>query len=232
VRIHLPRSISAFLSADALAILLRALVEHDNGLVRYKALRGLEELALETSLRIEVSPIFSELTRNAREYLRLFSARLALIQDRAAGGRLEVELVRELLDDKIAQSRDRLARLLQVLHRADDIPAIFTALGSSDRRRRGRAVEFLDALIHGVDRASDEVAALLRLVVDDLPDDQRAKRSAPLVGAFADARSTLRTLAEDSDDIVSLLATRALGRLGPAPVPSSREHAVLQERPV
>jgi AAA family ATP:ADP antiporter len=231
VRIHLPRSISAFRSVESLAILLRALVEHDNGLVRYKALRGLEELALETSLRIEVTPIFRELTRNAREYLRLFSARLALLEDRAAGARLEVQLVRELLDDKIAQSRDRLARLLQVLHRADDIPAIFAALGSSDRRRRGRAVEFLDALIHGVDRASDEVAALLRLVVDDLPDDQRAKRAAPLVGAFGDARSTLQTLADDGDEIVSLLSTRALARLGPAPAPSSGELTVLQERP-
>jgi AAA family ATP:ADP antiporter len=231
VRIHLPRSISAFRSAEALAGLLRALVEHEQGLVRYKALRGLEELALETSLPVDAEPIFRELTRNALEYLRLFSARLALLNDRVASARLEVQLVRELLDDKIDQSRDRLARLLQVLHRGDDIPAIFVALGSSDRRRRGRAVEFLDALIHGVDRASDEVAAQLRLVVDDLPDDQRAQRAAPLVGAFVDARSTLRALAGDDDEMVSLLASRALARLGSAPPEAPEQMRLLQERP-
>jgi len=128
------------LSKDALAILLKALVEHENGLIRYKSLRGLEQIALETSLRIDPDPIFHELTRNALEYLRLFSVELALKSDRVAAARLESQLVIELLEDKIAQSRDRLARLLQVLHRGDDIPAIFSALMSSDRRRRGRAV--------------------------------------------------------------------------------------------
>ncbi|HEY6079851.1 MAG TPA: hypothetical protein VIW29_13650 [Polyangiaceae bacterium] len=231
VRIHVPRSISAFRSSEALAILLRALVEHKEGLVRYKVLRGLEELALETSLRIDVEPIVRELKRNAREYLRLFAARLTLSRDRGASSRLETQLVSELLDDKIEQSRERLARLLQTLHRGDDIPAIFSALKSSDRRRRGRAVEFLDALIHGVDRASDEVAELLRLVVDDLPDEQRAARAAPLVGAFPDARSTLVALAEDGDEMVSLLATRALDKLGAPPPIEPAGLSLLQERP-
>jgi ATP:ADP antiporter, AAA family len=231
VRIHVPRSISAFLSARALRILLRGVVEHKDGLVRYKALRGLEQIALETSLRIDSGPIFHELTRNALEYLRLFAARLALDTDRAASGRLEPRLVIELLDDKIAQSRDRLARLLQVLHRGDDIPAIFAALLSSDRRRRGRAVEFLDALIHGFDRSSDEAALLLRLVVDDMPPEQRAERAAALVGAFTDARSTLQTLSADADEVVSSLAARALGSLGPPPPAERAPLGVLQERP-
>jgi hypothetical protein len=230
VRIHVPRSISAFLSKDALAILLRAVVEHENGLVRYKALRGLEQIALETTLRIDSAPIFHELTRNSLEYLRLFSAKLALTRDRAVASRLESQLVIELLDDKIAQSRDRLARLLQVLHRGDDIPAIFSALVSRDARRRGRAVEFLDALIRGLDRSSDQAAMLLRLVVDDLPDEQRAERAAPLVGTFQDARAALAALARDSDEMVSSLATRALASLGSLPPPAPAL-AVLTERP-
>jgi ATP:ADP antiporter, AAA family len=232
VRIHVPRSISAFLSKEALAALLRAVVEHKEGLVRYKALRGLEQIALETSLRIDPAPIFHEVTRNALEYLRLFSADLALTNDRAAATKLETQLVIELLQDKIAQSRDRLARLLQLLHRGDDIPAIFAALTSGDRRRRGRAVEFLDALIRGFDRSSDEAAVLLRLVVDDLPAEQRAARAAELVGSFPNARETLSVLSKDSDEVVSSLSARALSSLGPAP--SSRPDAplgVLQERP-
>jgi hypothetical protein len=231
VRIHVPRSISVFLSQDALGILLRALVSHENGLVRYKALRGLEQIALETSLRVDPEPIFHELTRNALEYLRLFSAELAIQSDRVARGKLESQLVIELLDDKIAQSRDRLARLLHVLHRGDDIPAIFAALTSSDRRRRGRAVEFLDALIRGFDRSSGEAAVLLRLVVDDLPPELRAERAAEHVGAFPDARSALTSLSRDSDEIVSSLSSRALSALGSVPPPAAPSLSVLSERP-
>jgi len=230
VRIHVPRSISAFLNKDALSLLLKAVVDHENGLVRYKALRGLEQIALETSLRIDPGPIFHELTRNALEYLRLFSAELALKKDRQVSSRLESQLVIELLDDKIAQSRDRLARLLQVLHRGDDIPAIFSALTSRDRRRRGRAVEFLDALIRGFDRSSDEAAVLLRLVVDDLPDELRAERAGQLVGAFPDARAALASLAADSDEIVSSLSARAIASLGSVPPPAPAL-SVLTERP-
>jgi ATP:ADP antiporter, AAA family len=230
VRIHVPRSVSAFLSKEALALLLRVVVEHENGLVRYKALRGLEQIALETSLRIDAGPVFHEINRNALEYLRLFSAELALKSDRLASSKLETQLVVELLEDKVAQSRDRLARLLQVLHRGDDIPAIFAALTSRDRRRRGRAVEFLDALIRGLDRSSDEVAPILRLVVDDLPDELRAERAAELVGSFPDARGALTALAQDSDGIVSSLSTRALGALGSLPPPAP-PLAVLTERP-
>ena len=230
VRIHVPRSISAFLSKAALDILLRVVVEHQNGLVRYKALRGLEQIALETSLRIASGPIFHEVTRNALEYLRLFSAELAVKTDRAASGRLESQLVIELLDDKIAQSRDRLARLLQVLHRGDDIPAIFSALTSSDGRRRGRAVEFLDALIRGFDRSSDEAAMLLRLIVDDLPPELRAERARQRVGAFPDARAALMALARDTDESVRSLSSRALATLGSLPPPAAVPLAVLSER--
>lgn len=230
VRIHVPRSISAFLSKEALAILLKALVAHENGLVRYKALRGLEQLALETTLRIDSGPLFHELTRNAIEFLRLFSVELALKLDRQASSQQETQLVMDLLDDKIAQSRDRLSRLLQVLHRGDDIPAIFAALVSTDRRRRGRAVEFLDALIRGFDRSSDDAAVLLRLVVDDLPDELRAERARELVGAFPDARAALSALAGDADEVVSSLSVRALERLGSLP-PPARPLSVLSERP-
>jgi ATP:ADP antiporter, AAA family len=230
VRIHVPRSIAAFLNKEALALLLKAVVDHDNGLVRYKALRGLEQLALETTLRVDTGPLFHEVTRNALEYLRLFSAGLALRRDGRAAAQLETQLVLELLADKIDQSRDRLARVLQVLHRGDDIPAIFAALVSSDRRRRGRAVEFLDALIRGFDRSSDEAAVLLRLVVDDLPDELRAERASELVGAFPDARAALTALSRDADEVVSSLSSRALTRLGSLP-PPSRPLSILSERP-
>jgi len=213
VRIHIPRSISAFANRDAVVLLLSIMIGDQEGLVRYKALRGLGQLARESSLAIPMAPVIDELKRNAIEYLRLFSARSALDQDGSASARLAVKLVIELLDDKIQQSFDRLARLLQIMHRGDDIRTIFLALGSTDRRQRGQAIEFLDALIRGVGRSADDVAGLLRLVVDDLPAVERARRATELVGIFANAHDTLEQLAQDQDAILRDLAVHAVSAL-------------------
>jgi DNA-binding transcriptional ArsR family regulator len=180
---------------------------------------------------IAVPPLLTELKRNALEYLRLFSARTAL--DRGQNGEplLAVKLVIELLDDKIQQSFDRLARLLQIVHRGDDIRTIFSALGSPDRRQRGQAIEFLDALIRGVGRAADDVAELLRLVVDDLPAGERARRASELVGAFSNADDTLELLAHDPDAILRDLAEHAVRTLGRPRASESQSLTQLLERP-
>ncbi len=137
VRIHIPRTISAFANPEAVALLISIMLSDQEGLVRYKSLRGLGQLARESSLAIPMSPITDELKRNCIEYLRLFSARSSLDQDSTLGARLAVKLVTELLDDKIQQSFDRIARLLQIMHRGDDIRTIFLALSTADRRQRG-----------------------------------------------------------------------------------------------
>ena len=233
VRIHVPRTFSAFADAASVAILSQIMISDQEGLVRYKALRGLGQLARETSLIIPVEPIADELKRNALEYLRLFSARTALERDTPSDPRLAVKLVIELLDDKIQQSFDRIARLLQIVHRADDIRAIFLALSSPDRRQRGQAIEFLDALIRGVGRSSDDVAALLRLVVDDLPAVERARRATELVGSFGSAHDTLEQLANDSDSILSDLAVHAVQALDRPRATENADAGLLQllERP-
>jgi hypothetical protein len=89
----------------------------------------------------------------------------------------------------------------------------------------------LDALIRGFDRSSDGAALLLRLVVDDLPEQLRAERARELVGAFPDAQSALGALAKDADEVVRSLAERALGRLGSAPPAAGPALTVLSERP-
>jgi hypothetical protein len=231
VRVHVPRSISAFASPAAVKLLLEVMVGDSEGLVRYKALRGLGQLARETSLAIAVAPITDELERNAVEYLRLFSIRESLLRDTLAAPRLSVKLVIELLDDKIQQSLDRIARLLQIVHRGDDIRTIFSALSSTDRRQRGQAIEFLDALIRGFGRSADDVAALLRLVVDDLPAAERARRAAELVGVFPNAHDTLELLSRDPDAILRDLATHAVAALDRPRAPESANIMQLLERP-
>ncbi len=231
VRIHVPRSLAAFADAASVRVLLSIMVGDQEGLIRYKALRGLGQLARETPLTIAVEPLLDELKRNALEYLRLFSARTSLERDTPSEPRLAVRLVIELLDDKIQQSLDRMARLLQIVHRADDIRAIFQAVTSTDRRQRGQAIEFLDALIRSIGRSADDVAALLRLAVDDLPAVERARRAAELVGTFGTAHDTLEQLSNDSDSILRDLAIHAVQALDRPRVPESASLLQLVERP-
>jgi AAA family ATP:ADP antiporter len=227
-RVHVPRSVSVFKNAEAIDILLSVLGNEEDGLVRYKALRGLQEIALGTSLRIDTSVVLREILRNSAEYLRLFSLHFVIGSDLGGKPRSAVKIVLELLEDKIGQSRDRLARLLQVAHRGDDIPAIFSALDSDDRRMRGRAIEFLDALIREFGRSSDEVAELLRLVVDDLSPAERARRAAEFVGSFPDAHAALSHLSEDEDEIVREISMRAFAGLG-APSSTAASLIALKE---
>ena len=214
IRIHLPVTIAGFRNARAVSTLVALLHDADDGLVRYKALRGLERVALATSLTIPVPPIAAEIVKNGTEYLRLFGLREALDPVGAAGTRTEVAVVRELLEDKLQQSLGRLARLLQVAHRTDDIKAVFSALRADDTVRRARAVEFLDALVRSLGRASIEAAGVLRLVIDELPPAERVRRSEPLVEAPRDARDALERLARDPDRLLSELARHARQSLG------------------
>lgn len=231
VRIHIPRSISAFATDPAVTALVAIMRSEQEGLVRYKALRGLGQLARETKRAIPAAPISDELRRNALEFLRVFSARSALEQDSALAARLAVKLVIELLDDKIEQSFDRIARLLQIVHRGDDIRTIFLALSSTDRRQRGQAIEFLDALIRGLGRAADDVASLLRLIVDDLPNEERARRAAEFIVGLGNAHDTLEALARDPDVIVRDLAEHAVNSVNrPRQAESARLRSLL-ERP-
>ena len=231
VRIHVPRSISAFANPQAVASSISIMLGDSDGLTRYKALRGLGQLARESSLVIPMAPIADELKRNALEYLRLFSARTSIERDGGLATRLAVKLVTELLEDKILQSFDRLGRLLQIMHRSDDIRAIFAVLNSADRRQRGQAIEFLDALIRGVGRSADDVASLLRLVVDDLPAEERARRASELVGVFANAHDTLELLAKDQDAILRDLAAHAVSAVDRPRQPESLRLLELLERP-
>ena len=231
LRIHIPRSISAFENPEAVTFLIAIMLGDQDGLIRYKALRGLGQLARESSLVIPIVPITDELKRNSIEYLRLFSARTSIERDSALAARLAVTLVTELLDDKIQQSFDRLGRLLQIMHRGDDIRTIFSALRTGDRRQRGQAIEFLDALIRGVGRSADDVATLLRLVVDDLPAEERARRATELVGVFANAHDTLELLAKDQDAILRDLAAHAVAAVDRPRQPESLRLLELLERP-
>jgi hypothetical protein len=222
--LHAPRTIAAFATTEAVRVLLDILQSTRPGLVRYKALRGLEQIARTSALPIPFAPIGEELFKNCLEYLRLFALAEPLRKEAAATQRSHVALALSLVDDKLHQSLDRIARLVQIAHRTDEIEAVFEALAASDRHERARAVEFLDALTRSWPSGSERVSRALRLVVDDLSVEERLTLAEPLVGRFENSSAALTRLSEGDDPILSEIASYALStpRFGRprTPVPS------------
>jgi hypothetical protein len=213
VRLHVPRTLSAFESKPAVQVLLQLLRDDPDGLLRYKALRALEDLARRTVLPIDPEPVIAELAKNCLEYLRLFTLAVPLRADPTTSARTSRALALGLVEDKLRQSLDRIMRLVQIAQRGDDIPSVFSALRASDRHERARAIEFLDALARNWEQTSDQAPRLLRLVVDDLSVSERLIAAEPLVGSVSGTSQALERMAEDADPVLSEIARHALLRV-------------------
>lgn len=219
---HLPLSLARFRNAAAVAALLAALrSERCPGLVRYRALRGLHELARTTSLPIAAAPIRAEIARNASEWLRLLGLLQPLADLPAARQRTSLSLVVGLLEDKRAQAAERLERLVHIAQRTDDIPGVFRALAAADRHDRARAAEYLDALARRWERAGEpRLSPLLGLVFQERSDRDRVAAAAPLVGSPpASAEEALTRAAALGDQLLEAFAADARRALPPPQVP-------------
>ena len=224
-RFHLPRTIARFGTQRAVDVLTDLLVKDRQGFVRYKALRGLGRLAAGQeaapragrdagALRFDRLRLRAEMRRNLVEHLRLISVAAALEQSKDAPSSNTIaagaSLVLGLLGDKQRQSLERAFRLLQILHRDEDIRSAHAALVTGDRRLRGQAMEFLDTLTLSRGRPTPEareVRALLRLIADDLPTADRVERSLAFIprppATYEDA---VVKLMADRDDLLATFA--------------------------
>ena len=214
--LHLPLALARFDDAFAVSSLLTVLrSERHAGFVRYKALRGLQEIARRTALPIDPAPIHAEIVRNATEYLRLLGLVLALRGEPRARERGVLGLVLGLVEDKLAQAVDRLERLTQIAQRTDDVPRVFRALRSVDRHQRAQAGEYLDALARGWDRRGEaRLAQLLGLVFGEASDAERVRAAAALVGAPPTAASAaLERLLGLGDPVLAAFARQARSTL-------------------
>jgi AAA family ATP:ADP antiporter len=214
--LHLPLALARFDDAFAVSALLGVLrSERHAGFVRYKALRGLQEIARRTSLPIDPSPIHAEIVRNATEYLRLLGLVLALRGEPRARERGVLGLVLGLVEDKLAQAVDRLERLTQIAQRTDDVPRVFRALRSADRHERAQAGEYLDALARGWDRRGEaRLAQLLGLVFGEASDAERVRAASALVGPPpTSAPAALERLLGLGDPLLEAFARQARATL-------------------
>jgi len=238
MRVHLPRSLSAFANQRAADFLTAALAQDLPGNVRYKALRGLGRLVADHRVRVDHAAIERELLANLSEHLRL----LALIAPLAEGQRGTParatgcgRLVLGLLSDKLEQSLERAFRLLQIAHKNEDLRSVFLAVRSGDRRARANALEFLDALgtgtVRGDPKVRSEARRLLRLAVDDLSPEERVARAGDAVPSRpATYEDALRVLLSDRDDALAGLAAYHATELG-LPALSAEAVEATRERP-
>lgn len=216
VRLHLPRTLSRFGNQRAADFLTQQLAIETSGLLRYKALRGLGQLVASTDVRVDREAILAQMRANLVEHLAIL-ARWACLDDnpetkRGPGGRL----VLGLLSDKLRQSLDRAFRLLKIAYRREDIRRAYVALGSSDRRDRSNALEFLDALTSdALGSRARETRELLKLVVDDLPPPEKLARAAAHVpDPPATPEAALRALVHEEDASLAALAAFHAKELG------------------
>jgi HEAT repeat protein len=222
IRTHLPRTVSRFGTQQAADILVERLQQEAAGLVRYKILRGLGGLVTRHSVRVNREIAETQICSNLKEYLKLFAYHWAIRPDVVSESDEAAKVgepLRGLLIDKMEQALERALRLLQLLHRRENLRSVTRALRSGDGTQRARALEFLDALT--LAHRSD-VRRLVTLIVDDMEPAERVSRAREFVGEPPGARQALIELSRDEDAAVAEITRHYLRRLGslpPAPPP-------------
>ncbi len=216
VRIHVPRSVGKFRNQRAADILLDTIMSESNGVVRYKALRGLGRLVSETDVSVDVRKIERRTKVELEEYIRLLAMWYPLhrayseVSDKV---RPSLDLLLQLLQDKQRQAMERAFRLLQIAHPRESIQSVALALQSSDRRMRAKALEYIDALT--LTSAVTSIRELLRIIGDDLPVGERLRRAEPyLSDRIEDWRSALGRLIREPDEALAGLAAYFALELG------------------
>ncbi|HEY2370451.1 MAG TPA: Npt1/Npt2 family nucleotide transporter [Polyangiaceae bacterium] len=230
LRVHLPRTIGAFGTQRACDVLTDQLERERNGLVRYKVLRGLNML-ISAHVRFDRQRLEIECRRNLLEHLRLVTFRVAL-GSRAPIGFVQpgepFELLTGLLDDKIVQALERAFRLLKLMYIDEDLHRVYVIARTGERVARTNALEYLDALLAGP--RLEATRDLLRIVLDDTGDEERARRARDVVPvAPKNAEEAVVRLIDDSDDLVAMLAARYASSLESASLTAAATRAM--ERP-
>jgi hypothetical protein len=209
LRAHLPQTLSRFGTAAAADKLLDRVEHEPDGLVRYKALRALGQLAIDYRIGIDRARIARCVQTNLVTYFGLMAIRVALgalPPDAPRAQTNTFRLLAGLLDDKLRQSLERAFRLLKIAHPKEDLHRVYLACIGTDRRARANAAEFLDALLRW--RYEQALRDLVRIVSDDLAPAGQVNRAAAFL-ATAPPRSqeqAVQAALGDGDIKVAALA--------------------------
>jgi len=213
VRRHLPRTVSRFRTVRAAEILLRHLERQEDGVVRYKILRGLGRMVTDDPLlRLDRAPVRRVALATARKLHRYWVWRARLARETARSGMHETEcgrLLLRLLDDKQRLGLERLFRLVALEHPRERVIDLHAAMVAGDTQQRANALEVLESLIRS------ELREWMRPLVEDLDDDARlAWVSARLPEIPVSREEVLREMLAVGDDTLRTLAAYHAAELG------------------
>jgi HEAT repeat protein len=210
LRVHLPNTLARFGTRQAADLLLQCIETERDGLVRYKAIRGLGRLTTDFHVTMDRARVERLAYANLVEHFRLLGLRApftSTLQARTGASSMTQFLLVGLLDDKLRQSLERTFRLLKIAHPRDDIHRVQIAAQSTDGRARANAGEFLDALLRRRDQRS--LRELILLVADDLSIVERVARSSALLHTTPPAapEAAVALMTADADTALAAIAS-------------------------
>ncbi len=148
VRRHLPRTISRFRTAEAVAALVDRLPREPDGTTAFKILRALGRMTMDDpALPVDASPIRAYVERCTQDALRYARLSEALQLHRVPRPLPGFSLLLELLDEKRTHAVERVFRAHGIRHPKDDFRSIHDALVSSDEAHGGAARELLEHVL-------------------------------------------------------------------------------------
>jgi AAA family ATP:ADP antiporter len=215
LRRHLPRTISLFRPANAAAVLLRRLLPENDGMVRFKILRGLGRIAADhPEVTLDRGVLDQALARTLAAAFRLVHWKLVIHEGAVADPRRATpghELLATLLHDKERHAVERIFRLMGLRYRREDFRQIYRGLHNANPKVRAGSRELLENLLEPPLRK-----AVLALI-DDAPDRQRLADAAPYYAAAAaaiDYEALLTILLEQGGESLRCIAAYHVGELG------------------
>jgi ATP:ADP antiporter, AAA family len=212
LRVHLPNTLARFGTSAAAELLLRCIETEPDGLVRYKAIRGLGRVIADLRITVDRARVERIAHANLVEHFRLLGLRAALTAspssgpDEGARATTTQFLLVGLLDDKLRQSLERAFRLLKIAHPRDDIHRVQLAGQSENSRVRANAGEFLNTLLRRHDQGP--LRELFLLIVDELSIAERVARGSALLHTKppSTCEAALALLTDDADTALAALA--------------------------
>ena len=211
LRRHLPRTISAFASPGAAAVLQRHLLDEPDGAVRYRIIRGLNRLAARPDVDVDGGMLDPATEATLRGLFRLVHWRGVLERETAGDPRRVTpghELLVQLLRDKETHAMERLSRLLALRYRGEDMKGVYRGLRSGDPRLRASSRELLEHLL-----APPLRGAVLALV-EEIPDPERLARATPFYAPpVLDYEGVLAVLLDEGGESLRCIAAHHAGEL-------------------
>jgi AAA family ATP:ADP antiporter len=198
VRRHIPGTLAHIPSQKTVDVLVAALAEED-GFIRYKVVSALERVRREhPELTFPKEPIEALAIQQARRYFNV----LTLHNNLFGTKKLPADsLLGQALDEHMARLRNRIFKLLTLLHAPADIDAARWTLEHGDVRGRASASEYLDNLLTG------QLRKIVMLVFEDMPREERVRRANVLLKTrVRDIEETLLQLINDDDPVTAAAA--------------------------